>query len=635
MQWTQNNLKEVFDSLNDAVLVIDKEYNIVFVNKVMLDLCQLHEEDVLNRKCYDLAHGCSSHCPEKCISDIICPHSEIFETGNAISIKHTHRMPDGSDKIFHITASPLRDENGNIFGVTEILRDITAGRQTEAFLGEILESMGEGLVVIDRNYRIISANKAYCDQAGQPIEDVVGNYCYEVSHGRDRPCHMNGEDCAAEYTFRTGSPHSVMHTHYEKKGFPHYVELRSYPMLDSRKNVSSVIEIICDVTEKKILGDQLRQAQKMEALGTLTGGIAHDFNNILTAIMGYGNLLQMKIGSEESLRPSIDQILAASEKAANMVQSLLAFSRKQAIKLTLYTVNDIIRGAQELLNKRTKEDVEFRIELTDKDTTVLGDSGQIIQVLMNLVSNASDAMPDGGKLTITTDAVYLDEQFMKLHGYNRPGKYVRLSIADTGTGIDEMIKEKIFDPFFTTKELGKGTGLGLAMSYGIIKQHKGYINVLSEPGRGTTFVIYLPIPIALSEKSAAKTEAHELVYRGTETILVADDNDAVRNIVVTILQEAGFKAIASVDGEDAMDKYLRNKDAIKLLILDIAMPRKNGRVVFEEIKKVTPGMKAILMSGYDSVLSGEGLSTPEGATFISKPFPIIEMLKIVRTVLDA
>ncbi|MBI5634108.1 MAG: PAS domain-containing protein [Nitrospirae bacterium] len=635
MQWLQKNIRDVFDSITDAMMIIDREYNIVFANKLMLDFCNMQPGDIVGRKCHELSHGCSSPCPDHCISDIICPHAEIFRSGNALTVTHTHTMPDGSEKLFEITASPLMDEAGKVFRILEILRDITSRQQTEDFLQEIQDSMGEGLVVIDRNFRILRANKAYCEQAGRPYEEVVGRFCHEVSHGSSRPCRQCSEDCAAEHTFATGQPHSVTHTHYDKKDVPHYVELKTYPMTDSRGEVSSVIEIICDITEKKVLGDQLRHAQKMEALGTLTGGIAHDFNNILTVIMGYGHILQMKMKKDDPLRQSVDNIHSASEKAASLVQSLLAFGRKQTLLLKLHDINEIIRSEDKLLSKLVREDIEFSMDLTDKQAIILADSGQMIQLLMNLVANARDAMPDGGRITIHTDVVYLDEHFVKIHGYERSGKYVLLAVKDTGTGIDEMIIDKIFEPFFTTKELGKGTGLGLAMSYGIIKQHKGHINVASEPNKGTTFRVYLP----LEETAAAKTEngtgGFSTVYGGSETILVAEDEEAVRNITTAFLDGVGYKIIAAVDGQDAVEKYGQHGQSIDLLIFDVTMPRKSGKAAYEEIRRMNPNIKAIFVSGYNALLSQKGGKTEEGLTFVPKPFSPTELLSVVRNELDS
>jgi len=252
--------------------------------------------------------------------------------------------------------------------------------------------------------------------------------------------------------------------------------------------------MVCeDMTELKRLEDRLRQSQKMEAIGNLAGGVAHDFNNILTTIMGYGSLVQFEVGDNEKAKSHVEQILSAAQKAANLTQSLLSFSRHRTVTLKPLNLNDSLRGAEKLLKRLLTEDIDFRLALTDRDTTILADATEIDQILFNLVSNARDAMARGGRLTIETDIVEMDSAYLEAHGFGQLGKYVTIAVSDTGTGMDEATQERMFDPFFTTKEIGKGTGLGLATVYGIVSQHNGYINVYSEPGKGATFRIFFPL----------------------------------------------------------------------------------------------------------------------------------------------
>jgi CheY-like chemotaxis protein len=270
--------------------------------------------------------------------------------------------------------------------------------------------------------------------------------------------------------------------------------------------------------------------------------------------------------------------------------------------------------------------------LTEEDLTVMADSGQIEQVLMNLATNARDAMPDGGSLTVETEIVELDEEYIKTHGYGEPGMYALISVTDTGAGIDEKTKERIFEPFFTTKEVGKGTGLGLAMVYGIIKQHNGYINVYSEVGKGTTFKIYLPL--IKTEVKDKKPEVRPSSIGGTETILLAEDDADVRKFTKHILEEFGYKVIDAENGEDAINKFMENRDKIEILILDIVMPKKNGREVYEEIKKVKPEIKALFMSGYTANVIHEQGILEEGLNFVLKPISPTVLLRKIREVLE-
>ena len=327
-----------------------------------------------------------------------------------------------------------------------------------------------------------------------------------------------------------------------------------------------------DVTYSKMLEEQLHQSQKMEALGVLTGGIAHDFNNILTAIIGYGSLMNSQIREDTSLKKYLEIILSSAERAANLAQGLLAFSRKQVINLAPVNLNDRVRKVGNLLSRIIGKDIKLEIILSDAHLNIMADSVRIEQVLINLATNARDAMPHGGCLTIETKPVKIDEEYVKRHAFTTPGMYALLSVTDTGIGMDEKTKERIFEPFFTTKETGKGTGLGLSTVYGIIKQHKGNINVYSEPGRGTTFKIYFPL--IDSKLTTEEGKALTPIKGGKETILIAEDEANVRALVREVLEEYGYNVIEASDGEEALQRFSENKDSINLAILDVIMPKK-------------------------------------------------------------
>lgn len=377
---------------------------------------------------------------------------------------------------------------------------------------------------------------------------------------------------------------------------------------------------------------QLRQSQKMEAVGQLAGGIAHDFNNILTAIISYGNVLQMKMRPEDPLRRNVERILSASERAATLTQGLLAFSRKQPVSLQPVNLNKTVKNVEKLLIKLTTEDIGFRTQFTTKEVVIMGDTGQLEQILMNLVTNARDAMPMGGALTIETDVVELDQAFIDTHGNGEAGEYALLSVADSGEGMEVETILRIFEPFFTTKETGKGTGLGLSMVYGIVKQHKGIINVYSRPGIGTTFRMYFPLIRSTAEEK--ELLVFQTPRRGAETILLAEDDEDVRDVTKSIFEDFGYTVIAAADGEDAVKKFIQNRDRIDILITDIIMPLKNGREVYRKISEEKPGVKVLFTSGYTAdIMTKKGL-IDEGMPFISKPVSPIMLLKKVREVLD-
>lgn len=385
-----------------------------------------------------------------------------------------------------------------------------------------------------------------------------------------------------------------------------------------------------DITNFKKLESQLRQSQKMEAIGNLAGGIAHDFNNILTTLMGYAGLLQMEIDKNSSLRLYVDQIVSASQKAANLTRSLLAFSRRQPVVLNPLDINESIRSAERLLKRLLTEDIEFKVTLTPDDVVIMADSTQIDQILFNLLANARDALPGGGSVFIESSLVDIDDSLLNIYGLGKPGKYVQIAVSDTGVGMDGLTKEKIFEPFFTTKEIGKGTGLGLSTVYGIVKQHDGHITVYSEPGNGTTIRMYFP---AIKAKEDRKQDTEPAVRGGKETILIAEDNREVRNLVREILKTYGYRVIEAVDGEDAVEKF-KDFEKIDMMIVDSVMPKKNGREVYEEIKKIRPAIRVLFTSGHtkDTVLD-KGIIELE-LDFIQKPLTPKKLLLKVREILD-
>lgn len=383
--------------------------------------------------------------------------------------------------------------------------------------------------------------------------------------------------------------------------------------------------------EKSILREQLYHAQKLESLGTLAGRVAHDFNNILMAITGYGSLLQGEAKGNANAYDFAERILKSAEKAAYLTRGLLTFGRKQPTSLKPLNINELIKNTGNILSRLIREDIKLNIHLTDKKCIVMGDSGQLDQVLMNLATNARDAMPNGGILGISTTTTEMDDAFIRVHGYGKKGRYVLISVSDTGIGMDEKTRQRIFEPFFTTKEVGKGTGLGLAIVYGIIGQHNGYIYVASKAGKGTSFGIYLPL---LTQETVELREAKRFLPKGgSETILVAEDDEAVRNLIKAVLEGSGYKVIESVDGADALEKFAQNRDSIQLAVLDVIMPVKNGREVCEAVKAMNPAMKVLFMSGYGEEVIKETLIQAD-IQFVSKPLSPMELLDKVRESLD-
>jgi PAS domain S-box-containing protein len=409
-------------------------------------------------------------------------------------------------------------------------------------------------------------------------------------------------------------------------------ELNAALLRDAHGKPIGVSGVGRDISKQNKLEAQLLHSQKMEAVGTLAGGIAHDFNNILNVILGYGTMVMNTLAAGSQSKDDMREVLSAADRAADLTKRLLVFSRKQAVDVKPVNVNELILGLQKMLMRIIRENIEFKLDIADRPLIVLADGGQIEQVLINLATNARDAMPEGGRLTISTEPGELDEEYVAGYGYGKPGRYALLTVTDTGQGMDAETQKKIFEPFFTTKGVSEGTGLGLAISYGIIKQHCGTIKVYSEPEQGTVFKIYLP----LSKKALLETkrEAVVPVKGGNETVLVAEDDAALRNLSRIVLESFGYTVIAAEDGEEAITRFMENRERIGLVLLDMIMPRKNGKEVGEAIRKVCPGIKIIFMSGYTMEIVTHKELMEAGFDFIQKPFPSKDLLTKVREVLD-
>ena len=503
--------------------------------------------------------------------------------------------------------------------------DAQALKQSETKYRNLLDSLDALVYVADMTtYEILMLNKY-----GQKVfGNIVGKKCWQtLQSGQSGPCAFCTND---RLLLPSGEPAEPIVWEFQNTVNNHWYECRDQAIKWSDGRVVRM-EIATDITERKKLERQLSQAQKMESIGHLAGGIAHDFNNMLTAIIGYASLLNMKIEKDDPLRQFVDQILSSAEKSANLTQQLLAFSRKQIISPKETNLNKLINGVEGMLQRLIGEDIEFKTSLADKDIFVMVDPGQIEQVLMNLCTNARDAMPHGGLLSISTDIAELDKDDIKIRDLEKPGRYAFISFSDTGCGMDEKTQQSIFEPFFTTKEAGKGTGLGLSIVYGVIKQHNGNVAVYSEPGKGTTFKIYLPLI-----KSVPEAKVSEVITPkgGTETILITEDNKEVRVLTRQVLEEFGYKVIEAVDGEEAINKFQENKDVIKLVILDVIMPRKSGKEAGDEIKKIKPDARILFTSGYtvDSIHK-QGI-IEKGMDFISKPVTPHDLLVKVRGILD-
>jgi len=532
--------------------------------------------------------------------------------------------------VFDVITERKRTEEALHTLLDDLKRSNTELQESEARYKSLFDESLDCIFRIDNNGDIVMVNRAGAEMFGfQSPEEVIGTQAVRL--WADDGERKKFFDILAREKVLRGYPVKAK----KRTGGIIHLEVSCHLLKGEQGNYLGLEGILRDITERKILEEQLLQSQKIEAVGTLAGGVAHDFNNILTAIIGYTHVVLMKMKQDDPLHYELQQVLAAADRAALLTQSLLAFSRKQMVHLAPIEINDVLKKFGSFLVRLVREDIEISTTTSDEKLTVLADKGQIEQALMNLVTNAQDAMPHGGRLLIETRRCSIDDSFIAAHGYGKPGAYVLISVSDTGGGMDEQTKQKIFEPFFTTKEVGKGTGLGLALVYGTVKKHDGFITVYSEPREGTTFKIYLPLTDQPLEK-IARPSAFETAYAagGTETILVAEDDEALRTMAFSILTNAGYNVIVAVDGLEAIQKFTEHKDSIQLALLDVIMPKKNGHDVFKEIAPLSPGLKFIFMSGYTENVLDNIEVQGRHVSFLLKPVSPEELLRKMRSVLN-
>jgi len=493
----------------------------------------------------------------------------------------------------------------------------------------ITENAADMIAVVDVKGNRLYNSPSYEKILGYTPQDTESSLAFDQIHPEDREkVHK-----AASEARLTGVGQSVEYRMRHKNGSWRSLESRTSTILGGQSSVERLVIVNRDVTERKQLEEQFRQAQKMEAVGRLSGGVAHDFNNLLGVIIGYGEILQEDLPAGHALRGSVDEILKAGHRAASLTRQLLAFSRQQQLDPTILDLNAVVRDMEKMLQRLIGEDVELKTGLDASLARIKADQGQIEQAVMNLAVNARDAMPSGGKLTLSTSNFHMDESFVRRYPYPvQIGDYVMFTISDNGTGMDAATRARIFEPFFTTKEKGKGTGLGLSMVYGIVKQSGGYIDVASEPGSGTTFKIYLPkvdAPVAAPTKTDLPAS-----LRGKETILLVEDETSLRALAAHLLESCGYTVLEASSGEQALEIGLQQCD-IHLLFTDVVMPGISGRVLADQLVQQRPRLQVLYTSGYTGQTVGAHGVLAEGSHFLPKPFTKETLARKIREVLDA
>jgi two-component system cell cycle sensor histidine kinase/response regulator CckA len=634
LRTNEAKFKEIFETIEDLYYETDSSGIVKVLSPSLHRLTDWNEEDLIGQPVTKV------YVDPRDRERLLL---KLSEKGYVRDYEVLLKKKGGGELQTSLSARLISDDNGKPIGIRGLLRDITERKQME-----------ESLAKSEDRYRLLFNNisdavfvhEFTADGLPGRFIEVNDVACKYLGYTRDELLQMSPIDIDAPEGYALvpammrilqADKHATWEgIHVNKDRQKILVEINNH--LFDLEGKPTILSTVRDITERKhaekektLLESRLLHSQKMEAIGTLAGGVAHDFNNILTALMGYASLLQAKMEESDPRKTYVRQILTLSDRAAEVTKSLLTFGRKQQTVSNPLKVNDTIRETVNLLARLLNEDILVKVALSTKNPTIMADATQIHQLLINLATNARDAMPEGGTFSIKTHIVSLSNKFRKTHGYGEPGTYVLIIAADTGIGMDETTKARIFEPFFTTKELGKGTGLGLASVYGIVMEQNGYIIVDSEPGHGTTFRIYFPFVENVEDRGLIQSRE---IKGGTETILIVEDNPGVRELVVQILQEKGYTTLEAADGEDAIRIFMENNDKIDLVIIDVVLPKKNGREVYEEVIKANPNIKTLFTSGHaDDIILEKGIE--DGSfEFIAKPLLPNDLLLKVRQVID-
>ena len=609
-----------------GIILVDPAGRIVLVNRQTCAIFGYEESDLLGQR-IDLL------LPDR-FRDTHAAHHEAYrrdpvprQMGHGRELAALRK--DGREVTVEIGLAPVKRE-GQVFVIATII-DVTQRKETQAqlqWLSLAVEQSPIAVVMTDMAGTIEYVNAAFTANTGYAASEVLGKNPRMLQSG-DTPVEVYRD---LWQTILDGRVWRGELVNRRKDGTRYTDAMWVYPIKDAGGRVIRMLALKEDVTRQRSLEQQLRQAQRMESIGRLAGGVAHDFNNVLTAIFGYSELMAegFAVGTHE--RDDLEEIRKAAQRASGLTRQLLAFSRQQVLLPIVLNPNELIENLEKMLGRMIGEDIRFGLSLSPTIGNIRADPGQIEQVLMNLVVNARDAMPNGGSLLIETSNVLLDEQYVLEHQVVLPGPYVLIAVSDTGTGIPPEVVSRIFEPFFTTKEVGKGTGLGLSTVYGIVKQSGGYIWVYSEAGKGTTFKTYLPRVDAPSEVGIPATPPSELT--GTETILLAEDDEIIRALTKNILTKFGYRVLDAPHPQAALSAAEAHQGPIHLLLTDVVMPGASGRELAWEIAKTRPDTKVLFISGYTGeAMIQHGLIDP-GLNYLQKPFTPTVLATRVREVLS-
>ena len=620
--------------------MVNKKGAITFANDRAEDVLGLKKDRITQRSYND---------PEWKITDFEgnfypdekLPFAQVMKTRKPVfDLRHAIQWPNGKRVLLSINATPFFDTKGNLDGMVATVENITKRIETEKAIKEsevkfrnVIEStpLGVHLYTMEGEDKLVfkGANPAADKILGVDNSQFIGKTIEEAFPP------LKNTEAPSKYKeiAKNGGTWKTEQIEYEDNRIKGAYEVYAF-----QTSPGSMAAKFMDTTErkkaeeeKKKLEEQLYQAQKMESIGRLAGGIAHDFNNILTSVMGYAEVLKMRLNDMSSPEgKAADVILSGAERAAALTKQLLGFARRGKFNPVPVNVNTILKDTIKVSEKIFEKNINIHFDLDEKVSFVEADKNQLEQVFTNLLINAKDAMPGGGDLYLKTENVILDQEYTGNYPEISPGNYVKISVTDTGMGMTKKIMDHIFEPFFTTKGEGEGTGLGLATVYGIVKNHTGHLTVYSEPGEGTTFNVYFPA----SKKTKVSIAGYKEIIPGSETILVVDDERNVRESAVSLLESIGYKVLTASDGKEAVEIYKKYKNEISIILLDMIMPEMAGKETFIELKKIDPEIKVLISSGYSQNGKANEIIEEGALGFIQKPFRLSELSKIIFRTLN-
>jgi PAS domain S-box-containing protein len=630
---SEEKYRTILENIEDGYYEVDIAGNFAFFNDSFCRIYGYPREELIGM-------NDRQYTDQENAKKLFQTFNRVYRTGE--SAKGTDWeiiRKDGTKRNIEASVSLIKDASGNQIGFRGLVHDITERKKAEEQLSKLFRAVEQSpatVMITDTDANIEYVNPKFTQLTGYTLEEVIGKNPRILKSGETPP-----EEYKRLWDTITSGREWQGEFHNKKKNGELYWESASISSIKNAEGlITHLVAVKEDITgrkraeeERAALQEQLRQSQKMEAIGKLAGGVAHDFNNLLTVIKGYCQLSLVEMKESAPIRDTLEVINKAAEKAADLTRQLLAFSRRQIMEMRVLDLNALLQNLDKMLRRIIGEDIELVTSLGEDLGRVKADPGQIEQVVMNLAVNAKDAMSKGGKLIIETANVELDEAYARTHVAVTPGPYVMIAVSDTGTGMPLEVRDRVFEPFFTTKGKGKGTGLGLSTVYGIVKQSNGNIWVYSEPGKGTTFKIFLPRVDEPAEKLKVQ-EIGEEFPRGSETILVVEDDKEVRNLTVRILKRQGYTVLDGSYGDEAFSVCRQHKGPIHLLLTDVVMPGMDGRALSESLSQLHPEMKVLYMSGYtDDAIVHHGVME-KGMNYIQKPFTVNGLTKKVRELLD-